>query len=588
MLHSFRFILVALACLSFSEIAHAICVNHVKTKGSDRIEYRDPSPECNRGDSGQEPVSVDFSPPKENLGYRWTSPLAENYIVDQHSAPPSAFAPGAMGEKGPIVANAIVNVFSTVSLAMHKFAEADLERAMRFQPQPGYSGMTPAQKEREYQSFYRRLDQELKEATDKINEQRIDEDKQKEVLDSIRAISTRIKSIRSLPHFQERKFSKVPRPETTIPVEFETEGLSDEQIDFLQDAASEAAALKVGENTYEQGSDRWKDRFERAQRYWRDENFRKVYAKVKLSDSAKRMFRLSEILSDSFEHYEIISVANQLSRDRKLGDPFREMYISLALRQAHQFAQDGDFYASAKMVENALSDRDFAHGTVKGLFQNVRDTVTGLWHLVRHPIESAKALANAIVNFEQTVEILAEKLDKILTEFPYYDEQKKGEVLGYLATEIGLAIGTGGVSLASEVAKIAKVSEAVAIATEETLKTLNAVKQLNRFEAAYTVLSDLGKANVEFLRNFAKRNDWAPKPNILGGPEEWGVYVDGKFKWRIKIKPEASLREGLERGSQIPRASVRLGDDNYLNPFTNEKCTAKVAGHLPLEYEWGI
>lgn len=89
--------------------------------------------------------------------------------------------------------------------------------------------------------------------------------------------------------------------------------------------------------------------------------------------------------------------------------------------------------------------------------------------------------------------------------------------------------------------------------------------------------------NTANLRAWAKRNGWVQQ-NSSGGVEQWGVKnADGTFSWRMKIKAEASTREGLGAGSNQPRIDVRLDDKGtYINPFTGEMGGRSVGTHIPL------
>ena len=114
------------------------------------------------------------------------------------------------------------------------------------------------------------------------------------------------------------------------------------------------------------------------------------------------------------------------------------------------------------------------------------------------------------------------------------------------------------------------------------------VFELNRFDANARNLSSVGKNNIRTVRNWAESRGWV-KYTAPGKVEEWGTYnkYEAKWDWRLKIKPEPSFRDGeLEVGSNIPRISARLGEGQYINPFTNEFGTRKEMSHIPLEYEW--
>ena len=71
----------------------------------------------------------------------------------------------------------------------------------------------------------------------------------------------------------------------------------------------------------------------------------------------------------------------------------------------------------------------------------------------------------------------------------------------------------------------------------------------------------------------------------------WGRYnSEGKFKWHLKIKPEASLRSNLQEGSAIGRFDARLQiggrGDKYINPFTSAVGRGDVGRHIVLENPW--
>ncbi len=116
-------------------------------------------------------------------------------------------------------------------------------------------------------------------------------------------------------------------------------------------------------------------------------------------------------------------------------------------------------------------------------------------------------------------------------------------------------------------------------------KTAVQATQLNRFHQAASGLSETGQNNIRILRGWAKSKGWEKLPNSSGAPETWGNFnqAKNKFDWHLKIKPEASFREGLQADSNIPRASARLEEGIYTNPFTGEVGGIKIGGHIPLE-----
>jgi RHS repeat-associated protein len=119
-------------------------------------------------------------------------------------------------------------------------------------------------------------------------------------------------------------------------------------------------------------------------------------------------------------------------------------------------------------------------------------------------------------------------------------------------------------------------------------QSLHLPESLNRFDRAAYSLSPAGQANIRALRGWAKSNGWVQLPNQRGAPETWGIYRNGSFEWRVKIKPEPTLRPGIQEGSHLPRfdARVELGGEGYINPFTGEIGSRGVGTHIPLDYPY--
>ena len=120
----------------------------------------------------------------------------------------------------------------------------------------------------------------------------------------------------------------------------------------------------------------------------------------------------------------------------------------------------------------------------------------------------------------------------------------------------------------------------------EGFKAANEI-EFNRFNKAAANISEIGQQNIRILRNWAKSKGWERLPNSNGGPEKWGSYVNDVFEWNLRIKPEPSIRPGLQSGSAIPRFDARIKNGSmfeYLNPFTGIRGGDKSFGtHIPLE-----
>lgn len=125
----------------------------------------------------------------------------------------------------------------------------------------------------------------------------------------------------------------------------------------------------------------------------------------------------------------------------------------------------------------------------------------------------------------------------------------------------------------------------VATATKVIQKTPRNGIQLNRYDQAVRNLSEKAQDNVRNLRGWSKSKGWQRAPNPYGQPEKWGIYRNGKFEWRVIIKPEASARKGLHPGSNFPRFDARIdkGGNGYINPFTGFRGSEEIGTHIPLE-----
>ena len=85
------------------------------------------------------------------------------------------------------------------------------------------------------------------------------------------------------------------------------------------------------------------------------------------------------------------------------------------------------------------------------------------------------------------------------------------------------------------------------------------------------------------MRGWAKSKGWIQQPNPYGQPERWGVNQNNQFEWRLRIKPEPSLRQNLDIGSNVPRFDSRLEKGVYINPFTNTVGDKTIGTHIELE-----
>lgn len=162
------------------------------------------------------------------------------------------------------------------------------------------------------------------------------------------------------------------------------------------------------------------------------------------------------------------------------------------------------------------------------------------------------------------------------------DPVRDGINYGLMATGV-YALGKAGLTRASTILATRHITSK---APSLTKLPLSQTVELNRFHQAAFNLSETGQNNIRILRSWAKSKGWEKLPNPYGKPEKWGSFDQSKnFNWNLKIKPEASFREGLGSGSNYPRFDARLGNHppyEYINPFTGN-VSKELGAHIPLE-----
>jgi len=107
--------------------------------------------------------------------------------------------------------------------------------------------------------------------------------------------------------------------------------------------------------------------------------------------------------------------------------------------------------------------------------------------------------------------------------------------------------------------------------------------KLNRFNQTAQNLPKTSQQNIRTLRGWAKSRGYEKLPNPEGGPEKWGIFNKGEFRTHLIIKPEASLRPGLDPRSGIPRFDAKIADGIFINPFSGRTGTYKQYSHIALE-----
>ncbi|NGX47520.1 MAG: tRNA nuclease WapA [Chlamydiae bacterium] len=270
---------------------------------------------------------------------------------------------------------------------------------------------------------------------------------------------------------------------------------------------------------------------------------------------------------------------------------FMDDFLEESIRQKDYFWHD--FAPSLREFGTS-----FTHGITNSLVNNA-EFVGGFGAAGADILRCDKGFAN-INNLISTTESVQALTNQTFA----YDRNGIGNTVAYgigmFGTEAAIAYMTKGSSLLKHLPLIGKASRAIPEA-RSFLKTTNVSRkifqsnkargfltpsvELNKFHSVARNLSEVGQNNIRILRGWAKSKAWEKLPNSMGGPETWGKFnaSTNKFEWYLKIKPEPSFRQGLQVGSNAPRASVRLKAGKYINPFTGEIGNRSIGGHIPLD-----
>ncbi|MDX8430635.1 MAG: RHS repeat-associated core domain-containing protein [Candidatus Algichlamydia australiensis] len=203
------------------------------------------------------------------------------------------------------------------------------------------------------------------------------------------------------------------------------------------------------------------------------------------------------------------------------------------------------------------------------------------------------SLRNQNINacFDQATEVACSFIPADTTS-PYYQYSRSGTKIAgeaaLLATGVGAAYkgyktARAGIVVGSEVYAATKSGRKILKTVSTKAKIAPNLTKVNDFHRAAMQLSKQEKNTIRILRGWAKSKGFKKLPNPAGKPEVWGQVINGKFEWTMKVKPISSIRQGIAKGSQVPRASIRLQKTTYINPFTSEVGGAEVGAHIPLQ-----
>ena len=173
---------------------------------------------------------------------------------------------------------------------------------------------------------------------------------------------------------------------------------------------------------------------------------------------------------------------------------------------------------------------------VKGFGKSLVGTVTGVVHVVAHPIQTVKALVQIVKHPVQTVKILYSVAKSTYREFKNGDANKRSEMLGHAVGDIAqLLIGTGEAKVATEVAevtdviKVAEKAEIIAGGTSKAEGGLN----LFKFKSPQATTATGWKVGDRFLHlpnKFNPKLNWKQNSAALRREMKEGKPIYDSYK----------------------------------------------------------
>ena len=262
-----------------------------------------------------------------------------------------------------------------------------------------------------------------------------------------------------------------------------------------------------------------------------------------------------------------------------------------------------------------LSPLDTAYGlgigvgnTAYGIASGTVNLGLSLLNSIAHPIDTAETAleftsqCKQIIDergFEQIKNDLSMEISDSISRYGQRWQNANDKECGIMMGEVGSEIASFLVPMglaakakwasrsANTIRKAATVIKHESKVHKAATISSQAENKLNRFHQAASQLSEEAQNNIRILRGWAKSKGWV-KFSEDGKPEAWGVFnpIRNTYDWRLKIKAEGSFREGLTRGSNVPRFDAKLDKGKYINPLTNERGNSKIGTHVSLDITW--
>lgn len=156
---------------------------------------------------------------------------------------------------------------------------------------------------------------------------------------------------------------------------------------------------------------------------------------VHLTPEAKTMFSI-DISADSAKAYDVIVTLNEVADYNKQTGKVTVDYQAIISLNARQALKTSDALRAIYHTEEASSWLRFLKGGGKGAITGLGDMASGIFHMVRHPVETYEGLKAAVVNWDQTLLTVWSQGVELIHRWPNMTPEEKGEFLGNLAAQV--------------------------------------------------------------------------------------------------------------------------------------------------------
>lgn len=258
---------------------------------------------------------------------------------------------------------------------------------------------------------------------------------------------------------------------------------------------------------------------------------RQRHQKQRQSDESKSVFG-DHYDSQTYAGHQLVILSNALAKTEQMNSSDEFYFLAhLSFGQAVNESKrlndlvrptQEDYRQFHEALDVAWSLVDFGKGLTKGIGNTVIDLVVGTYELIRHPIKSVEALSYAILHYDQTYDLIKEVTLREIDSFDSYSAEEKGELVGRVAGEIASLLVPQ-----AQIAKVAKLPEAMAIAAEHAIHVQSALGKTAPAKKVKKVVTSARKLLVnksdeytsKFLKsfgNFMKNTSGEINPSAIG------------------------------------------------------------------------